>query len=590
MNFRQSLLVVFFLLASSALAQPPEGRQRSPNWIFEPKHHDVELKWKQRIESNLLWMIDRAEHPPRRRPNAPLVGVYADAGVWPLGAHSVVASLQAAGAAVEILDWSLLQRSDLKRFHAIVFPGGYSYFQQISAGHRGLDAVRDYVEQGGRFLGICAGAFLAAKDVHWEGKKYPYPLVLFDGVAEGSIKEIAAWPNPGFAKLSVTDAGKKFGISAADGKEIYYQGGCRFTGGSDVTTLATYFDGTSAIIQRPFGRDGNGTVVLTGVHFERPAPLPSGKIDESDHPPPLSQLVFPKLLGITPTKSKAGAPKFTPEKYASTVTATTTEDEWRARQKELRVRLSELRSPKIHVAGPIPTLLAKRGKLILDDDGVKFRGGKTIAKFDDDAKVRAAAGSWERVSNSNVWRSTWKKGHAPVAAYHGFVTRNLIVEVTFRYGPITESWQHQCFRIAADDRPKVTGHIVSAWANPNNDFIETGFLLQHIRKTPEKKIIEDLLLDRQPLMIEPEFWYTATLEIVDNEALFRMGDHVAYAKADRIRMPKNLVSLTLGTTWHEIKRVRIWEAEPNPKWESQMSCTIKPRTPFAPILHDYSKE
>ncbi len=36
-----------------------------------------------------------------------------------------------------------------------------------------------------------------------------------------------------------------------------------------------------------------------------------------------------------------------------------------------------------------------------------------------------------------------------------------------------------------------------------------------------------------------------------------MGDHVAYAKAEQIRMPKNLVSLTLGTTWHEIKRVRI---------------------------------
>ena len=590
MKFRQSLLAVFLLLASSASARPPADQQRSVDWIFQPKHHKVELQWKRRIESNLLWMIDRAEHPSQRQPDAPLIGVYADAGVWPLGAHSVVASLEVSGFAVEVLDWNRLHRSDLTRYHAVVFPGGYSYFQQISAGHRGLDAVRDYVEQGGRFMGICAGAFLAAKDVQWEGKQYPYPLVLFDGVAEGSIKELAAWPGRGSAKLAVTDAGKSLGISAIENKEIYYQGGCRFTGGSKITSLATYFDGTSAIIQRPFGRNGNGIVVLTGVHFERPAPSPSRKIDESEPPPLLSHKIFPKLLGITPSAGKFKTPRFSPEKYVSTVTATTTEGEWQAIQRELRLRLSELRAAEIYDNQPIPTLLAKRGKLILDDKGTRLRGGKTIAKFAGDAKLRAGAGSWHQIASSNIWRSTWKQGHAPVAAYHGFKANNLVIEVTFRYGPITESWQHQCFRIAADDRPEVTGHIVSAWANPNNDFIETGFLLQHIRKTPEKKIIEDLLLDHQPLAIEPEVWYTATLEIVDDQALFRLGDHVAYAKAEQIRMPKNLISLTLGTTWHDIKRVRIWEAKANATWQSKKASTLKSRTPFTPVFHSYNAE
>jgi hypothetical protein len=238
---------------------------------------------------------------------------------------------------------------------------------------------------------------------------------------------------------------------------------------------------------------------------------------------------------------------------------------------------------------PIPTVLARRGKLILDDDGSKPRGGKTVAVFDDKARVRAGAGVWERAPRSSGWRSTWKKGHAPVAAYHGFQANNLIVEVTFCYGQITEPWQHQCFRIAADDRPKITGHVVSAWANPNNDFIETGFLLQHIRKTPEKNILEDLLLDHQPLAVEPSVWYTATLELVGDEALFRMGDHVAYAKAEQIRMPKNLVSLTLGTTWHEIKRVRIWQADLNPEWAALKADVVKSRKPFTPVVHNYRK-
>lgn len=242
---------------------------------------------------------------------------------------------------------------------------------------------------------------------------------------------------------------------------------------------------------------------------------------------------------------------------------------------------------------PNPVVLARRGRLILDDDGSRDRGGRTIAQFSDGAKLRAAAGSWARAtSTSNVWRSTWKpgQGHSPVASYHGFQATNLIVEVTFRYGEMTERWHHQCFRIAADQRPEVTGHIVSAWANPNNDFIETGFLLQHIRKTPEKKIIEDLLLDHQPLTVEPKVWHTATLEIVDDESLFRMGDHVAYAEAERIRMPKNLVSLTLGTTWHEIKRVRIWRAEPNPDWATRKADIVKSRIPFDSVVHDYTRQ
>lgn len=158
--------------------------------------------------------------------------------------------MEESGIAVELLDWSRLQGGNLKRFDAIVFPGGYSYFQQVSAGHRGLDAVREYVKQGGCYLGICAGAFLAAKEVHWEGQVYPYPLALFDGIAEGSIPQIAAWPKHGRSKLSVTDAGDKFGLQAVHGREFYYQGGCRFIGGSNFTTLATYFDGSSAIISR----------------------------------------------------------------------------------------------------------------------------------------------------------------------------------------------------------------------------------------------------------------------------------------------------------------------------------------------------
>ena len=232
---------------------------------------------------------------------------------------------------------------------------------------------------------------------------------------------------------------------------------------------------------------------------------------------------------------------------------------------------------------PRSTVLAKRGKLILDDDGSKNRGGKTLTAFSDSVGLKTALGSWKRAApNSNVWRSTWKKGmrHPPVAAYRGLDAKNLIVEVTFRYGEASEAWHNQFLRIAADRRPQLKGHLVSAWANSNSGYTKTGFVLEYVGKRDKSTGSRGLLLDHQPLNWKPNTWYTATLEIVDDEALFRMGDHVAYAKAKQIRMPKNLVSLTLGTTWHEIKRVRIWHATANSRWETNKAAILKSRNPF----------
>ena len=233
---------------------------------------------------------------------------------------------------------------------------------------------------------------------------------------------------------------------------------------------------------------------------------------------------------------------------------------------------------------PLPTVLAKRGAIILDDDGTTERGNKTVTDLGNGIGLKSALGSWQRSTpQSNVWRSTWKPGmgHPPVISYPGVKARNLVVEVTFRYGAATEPWHEQFLRIAADNRPQLKGHILSAWVNPKGQYTETGIVLEHVGKRDEKTGSRGFVLDHQPINTEVETWYTAVLEIVDDEALFRVGDHIAYTRADQINTPKNLVSLTLGTTWHEIKRVRIWHADANPVWETKKNTTLKLRKPFA---------
>ena len=206
-----------------------------------------------------------------------------------LGARSIVEALESASIRCRVLDRSCLTEEQLEPFKAIVMPGGWSVFQRAAAGKEGLDAIRCFVEKGGTYLGVCAGAYLAAKDVRWQGGTYPYPLILFDGIAEGSLPEVAAWPKAGDVRVKVTAAGRRRGIATAGEGVFHYKGGPRFVGGTAVEVLAQYADGTAAIIARPFGK---GEVVLNGVHFERPAPSDGG--DRS----PISQVAGELLRNL----------------------------------------------------------------------------------------------------------------------------------------------------------------------------------------------------------------------------------------------------------------------------------------------------
>jgi hypothetical protein len=49
--------------------------------------------------------------------------------------------------------------------------------------------------------------------------------------------------------------------------------------------------------------------------------------------------------------------------------------------------------PPRKFGGPIPVVLAKRGRLLVDDDGTEDRGGKSVVRFASRASLRASAGA-----------------------------------------------------------------------------------------------------------------------------------------------------------------------------------------------------
>ena len=242
----------------------------------------------QNLERNLRWMLSR-ERRPATEPAQ--VAVYADAGVWHVGARSIVEALERDGIRCRVIDRSQLRAEVLSSHRALILPGGWAPFQRDAAEPQGLTAIKNYVEQGGRCLAICAGAYLISREAKYESQSYPYPLGLFDGTAEGPLPGLAQFPKPGSVTLTSTAAGQQRGLQFIDHHTIYYSGGPRFIGGTNVEVLARYPDGTAAAIARPLGK---GDVLLLGAHFERPPPTTGN--DDAPAPDIATKLLRTLLL------------------------------------------------------------------------------------------------------------------------------------------------------------------------------------------------------------------------------------------------------------------------------------------------------
>ncbi len=149
----------------------------------------------------------------------------------------------------------------------ICFPGGYAYNYKKALTNKGLNAIRNYIDSGGAYLGICAGAYFASTEVVWEGFSYKYGLGLFQGSTVGAIDSIAEWDQYSMTKIKTIDP--KFAPNDTLTNHVLYYGGPYFLSdsGFDFDTVSVWdeYNKLPAIIK--FTR-GNGKVLLIGPHLE----------------------------------------------------------------------------------------------------------------------------------------------------------------------------------------------------------------------------------------------------------------------------------------------------------------------------------
>ena len=199
--------------------------------------------------------------------------IYSDEGADPFCAGCLMVACRELHGAAEAIDAAMLLAGRWRdRCAALAFPGGADrpYAQKLNG--RGNALIREYVEGGGRYLGVCAGAYYGCRRIDFTGADFAVreerELGFFPGIAMGSLSELA----PPYRVQDLACAAAVDVETPAGPVTALYWGGCCFqpdANAADFEVLARYAalppDRNIAAVHL---RVGEGTAVLAGVHAE----------------------------------------------------------------------------------------------------------------------------------------------------------------------------------------------------------------------------------------------------------------------------------------------------------------------------------
>jgi glutamine amidotransferase-like uncharacterized protein len=178
------------------------------------------------------------------------------------------------GFEVELISAKEVREGGLGKFHVVIHPGGSGSGQARALGEEGRERVRRFVRDGGGFVGVCAGAYLASAE-------YPWALKLLDA----RVVDDEHWARGvGKVRLRLPKQGQM--VLGSDGvvKSIHYENGPLLGPAEredipDFESLATFeteirendapegvMKGTTAIAR---GELGKGRVVCFSPHPEK---------------------------------------------------------------------------------------------------------------------------------------------------------------------------------------------------------------------------------------------------------------------------------------------------------------------------------
>jgi len=202
--------------------------------------------------------------------------VYVDQGVDGIALKHTVKTLSQeidrTKVAIRRADSNTLKTTDWEKETALlVIPGGRDVYYHACLDGIGTEKIRRFVENGGSYLGICAGAYFACNSIEFEkgsalevcGER---SLSFFPGVAQGPAYGKNRYSYDGLQGLEAANISWK-----NEAFHAYFNGGCHFVKADQydhVKVLSSYLDlcdNPAAVISC---KVGHGMAILTGVHLE----------------------------------------------------------------------------------------------------------------------------------------------------------------------------------------------------------------------------------------------------------------------------------------------------------------------------------
>ncbi len=229
------------------------------------------------------------------------IAIYDDEGffrgsAWDESITAIKAIADKYGYTYEIINPAQLNStSNLNDLYRLWFmPGGWAGAYNRHINTPGYNNLRNFIQNGGAYMGMCAGAFFMSSRVFWQ-PDVSTPLEIFDddfggyemqvfgGVAKGAVLDLWPWTAPtGASNLPFGGVMTQVSIDtslvpwANESYDVLYFGGPYFIqppgGWGEIQILATYdtpgisSDGEAAMLLMPYG---DGKIFLTGPHPER---------------------------------------------------------------------------------------------------------------------------------------------------------------------------------------------------------------------------------------------------------------------------------------------------------------------------------
>ena len=217
--------------------------------------------------------------------------------------------------------------------------------------------------------------------------------------------------------------------------------------------------------------------------------------------------------------------------------------------------------------------MALKGKLLLKEDFNSLKEyKKEFQVLQEGWQARVLQAKWNPTAEGI--ESIWETGHNPVLVYAGLF-QDVIIEVDFRFKKEQDPAKNSYCRINLMSRElDPRAYCISTWANANSKGRSSGLVLEH-----EFWEFGPTGVATQLGTFEPDTWYTMRLEVIGEYAVLSCNGLTAFGSFGKFGLPKNWLTIGVGKGSHELRKLRVYEAIPNPTW-------IKPdpkAIPYTPL-------